>query len=97
MYSKNNERGKLLIHEIKSKEHSRGKLVRKEEREHFEYGTDQKGKLDISQGSDLEFKDATVCSHCRARMSQFVTKKPTHPIEKGVQTSQKPFLVDLIE
>lgn len=30
-------------------------------------------------------------------MSQFVTKKPTHPCDRGSQTSHKPFLIDLIE
>jgi hypothetical protein len=63
----------------------------------MEYGTDQKRQLDRSLGSDLELADGTSCSHCRARISQFVTKKPTHPIDKGTQTAAKPFLIDLIE
>jgi hypothetical protein len=37
------------------------------------------------------------CNNCRTKISQFVTKKPTHLQERSTQTTHKPFLIDLVE
>lgn len=41
----------------------------------------------------------STCANCKAKISQFATKKPIYYSnnEKSTQTSHKPFLVDLIE
>lgn len=45
-----------------------------------------------------EIKDIMAgCSNCKNKISQFTTKKPVHSTEKWTQTTQKPFLIDLIE
>ena len=39
-----------------------------------------------------------TCSSCKAKISQFATKKPIYlNNDKSTQTTHKPFLVDLIE
>ena len=53
MFSKTNERGKLIIPEIRSRDGSKGRGIRRESPDHVEYGTDQKRQLDKSLGSDF--------------------------------------------
>jgi hypothetical protein len=53
MFSKTNDRGKLIIPEIRGRDNSKNKPARREEPEHEEYGTDQKRYLDRSRGSDI--------------------------------------------
>jgi hypothetical protein len=101
MFLKTNERGeknKITGTELKSRENSKGKPSKREFMEYNEYETDQKRNLNQSQQSLEEMKEImSNCNHCKAKISQFVTKKPSHIQEKAVQTVHKPFLIDLIE
>ena len=52
----------------------------------------------MSRNSNDEIKEIVAgCSHCKAKISQFMTKKPVHNSERGTQTTHKAFLIDLIE
>ena len=52
MFSKTNDRGKLIIHDIKSRDNSKGKVKRNPSPDQMDYGTDQKRQLDHSHASD---------------------------------------------
>lgn len=54
--------------------------------------------MNQSQQSLEDIKEImSSCNNCKTKLSQFVTKKPSHMQDRAAQTAHKPFLIDLIE